>query len=171
MWCPSRSFNDIFPSSSAKNTTYNWSLGPEKTRETVKIFCRRNTHINFETHFHKIYKKITGRVNLLRHIRFSTETIRAKRIYQSIIMSIFTYCGYISLGWSESRKRMIHSIKKGSLEIISRNTVRRTAIFDFLITYNFFAKESVLFCIWLSPKNGTVCFPFRNYFNDFTIML
>ena len=50
--------------------------------------------LNFETHFHKIYKKAAGRVNLLRRIRSSIDTFSAQRIYQSMIMPIFTYCGY-----------------------------------------------------------------------------
>ena len=62
--------------------------------------------LNFETHFHKIYKKAAGRVNLLRRIRSSIDTFSAQRlIYQSMITAIFTYCGYNSLGWSESHKR------------------------------------------------------------------
>ena len=36
----------------------------------------------FETHFHKIYKKAVGRVNLLRRIRSSLDTFGAQRIYQ-----------------------------------------------------------------------------------------
>ena len=28
-----------------------------------------------------------------------------------------------------------------------------------------FPKESMLFCIWLPPKNGTACFPFRELFS------
>ena len=61
--------------------------------------------LNFETHFLKIYKKAAGRANLLRRIRSSIDTFSAQRIYQSMIMPIFTYCGYNSIGWSESRKR------------------------------------------------------------------
>ena len=75
--------------------------------------------LNFETHFRKIYKKAAGRVNLLRRIRSNIDSFSAQRIYQSMIMPIFTYCGYISLGWSESRKRMIRSIEARSLAIIS----------------------------------------------------
>ena len=56
--------------------------------------------LNFDTHFHKIYKKAAGKVNLLRRIRSSIDTFSAQRIYQSMIMPIFTYCGYNSLGWS-----------------------------------------------------------------------
>ena len=75
--------------------------------------------LNFETHFRKIYKKAAGRVNLLRRIRSNIDSFSAQRIYQSMIMPIFTYCGYISLGWSESRKRVIRSIEARSLAIIS----------------------------------------------------
>ena len=45
-----------------------------------------------------------------------------------------------------------------------RNAVRRTSIFK---NRQRFAKESALFCIWLPLKNGTACFPFRNYFQRF----
>ena len=102
-------------------------------------------HINFETHFHKIYKKITGRVNLLRLIRFSIDTIRTKQIYQSIIMSIFTYCGYNSLAWSESRKRMIHSIEKGSLEIISPKYSKKNCDLRFFNNLNFCQRKRAVF--------------------------
>ena len=54
--------------------------------------------LTFEMHFQKMYKKAAGRVNLL------------QRIYQLMIMPIFTYCDYNSLGWSESCRRMICSI-------------------------------------------------------------
>ena len=59
-------------------------------------------HISFETHFHKIYKKAAGRVKLLWRIGSSIDTFSSQRIYQSMILSIFTYCGYNSLGWSRS---------------------------------------------------------------------
>ena len=63
--------------------------------------------LNFETHFQKIHRKAAGKVNLLWCIRCNIDSFSAQRIYQSMIMPIFTYCGYISLGWSKSRKRMI----------------------------------------------------------------
>ena len=40
----------------------------------------------------------------------------------------------------------------------------RSSIFN---NWQRFAKESVLPCIWLPPKNGTTSFPFRNYFQRF----
>ena len=56
--------------------------------------------LTFETHFQKMYKKAAVRVKLLRRIRSSIDTFSAQRIYQSIIMPIFMYCSYNSLGWS-----------------------------------------------------------------------
>ena len=125
----------IFPSS-AKNKIYDMSPRPENERNCNILSSERQfflLHTNFETHFDKIYKKAGGRVNLLRRIRSSIDTLySAQRIYQSMIMSIFTYCGYKSLGWSESRKSMIRSmLRNEASKSFPRNAVRRTAIFDF----------------------------------------
>ena len=75
--------------------------------------------LNYDTHFHEMHKKVAARVNFFRRIRSSNDTSSALRIYQSMIMPILTHCSYNSLGWSESRKRMIHFIETRSLEIIS----------------------------------------------------
>ena len=72
--------------------------------------------LNFEMHFRKIYKA-AGRVNLLQRICSNIDYFSAQRIYQSMIMPIFTYCGYISLGWSESRKQSNHFPKVQSTEL------------------------------------------------------
>ena len=118
--------------------------------------------LNFETHFHKIYKKAAGRVNLLRRIRSSIDTFSAQRIYQSMIMPIFTYCGYSSLGWSESRKRMICSIEKRSLEIISPKCSPQNCDLRFLTIDKFLQKKAC--CLVFDCLNGTACSPFKNYF-------
>ena len=59
--------------------------------------------LNFETHFQKMNKKAAGGVNLLWCIRSNIDTLSAQQIYQSMIMPIFTYCGYSSLGSSVPR--------------------------------------------------------------------
>ncbi|KAJ7323708.1 Hemicentin 2 [Desmophyllum pertusum] len=58
-----------------------------------------------------VLSETAGRVNLLRRIRSSVDTFSVQRIYQTMIMPIFTYCGHHSLGWSDSRKRMIRCIE------------------------------------------------------------
>ena len=64
----------------------------------------------------------------LRRILSSNDTFSAQQIYQSMIMSIFTHCGYNSLGWSESRKSMIRSIEKRSAKSFPRNAVRSIGV-------------------------------------------
>ena len=80
------------------------------------------------------YQETHSRVNeekkgmALRRILFSNDTFSAQQIYQSMIMSIFTHCGYNSLGWSESRKSMIRSIEKRSAKSFPRNAVRSIGV-------------------------------------------
>ena len=133
-------------------------------------------HINFVTHFdkiRKIYKKAAGlRVNLLRRIRSNIGTLSAQRIYQSMTMSIFTYCGYNSLGWSEPRRSMIHSIEKRSLEIISPKCSGKNCDLRFLIIDKYVLQKKaccfVFDCLLSMELHvshlGTIV-------NDFTIIL
>ena len=118
--------------------------------------------LNFETHFQKMYKKAAGRVNLLRRICSSIDTLSAQRIYKSMIMPIITYCGYNSLGWSESRERMIRSIETRSLEIISPKCSSKNCDLRFLTIDNFLQKRAC--CFVFDCLNGTACFPFKDYF-------
>ena len=80
------------------------------------------------------YQETHSRVNeekkgmALRRILFSNDTFSAQQIYQSMIMSIFTHCGYNSLGWSESHKSMIRSIEKRSAKSFPRNAVRSIGV-------------------------------------------
>ncbi len=74
--------------------------------------------MNFATHFDKIYKKATGRLNLLRQIRSSIDTTSAEKIYRTMIMPVFGYCGSLSLGWSALYKKRIESIERRSLDVI-----------------------------------------------------
>ena len=64
---------------------------------TTKCYKYLGVHldptVNFEKLFHKTYQKAAGRVKLLRRIRSSIDTFSAQRIYQSMTMPIFTYCG------------------------------------------------------------------------------
>ena len=118
--------------------------------------------LNFETHFRKIYKKAAGRVNLLRHIRSNIDSFSAQQVYQSVIMPTFTYCGYISLGSSESRKRMIRSIDARSLAIISPKCSPQNCDLRILTIDNFLQKRAC--CFVFDCLNGTACFPFKVYF-------
>ena len=80
-------------------------------------------------------------------------------------MPIFTNCGYNSLGWSESRKRMIRLIEKQSLANISPKCSPKNCDLRFLTIDNFLQKKTR--CFVFDCLNGTTCSPFRNYFQRF----
>ena len=125
--------------------------------------------LNFETHFQKLYKKAAGRVNLLRRIRSSIDTLSAQRICQSMIMPIFTNCGYNSLGWLESRKRMIRSIETRSLEIISPKCSLQNCDLRFLTIDNFLKRRAC--CLYLTALMELHVFHLNITFNDYCITL
>ena len=82
----------------------------------------------------------------------------AQRIDQSMIMPVFMYCGYASLGWSESRKPMIHcSIEPWSLEIISPKCSLQNCDLRF---NNWYLSQERACCFVFDCLNGTTCFPF-----------
>lgn len=116
--------------------------------------------LNFDAHFHEMYKKGTARMNLFARIRSSIDTFSTQQIYLSMIMSIFTYCRYNSLGWSEFCKCMIHSIETSSHETISPKCSLQNSDLQFLTIDNFLQKRAC--CFVFDCLNGTVCLPFRD---------
>jgi len=67
-----------------------------------------------------------------------------------------------SLGWSESRKRMIRSIETRSLEIISPKCSPLNCDLRVLKIDNFLQKRACR--VVFDCFNGDVCFPFKDYF-------
>ena len=114
--------------------------------------------LNLDMHFYETYKRAAGRVNLLRRIRSNIDTVSAKRIYRAMIMPIFTYCGQITLGWSETRTCQIRNLEQRSHRIILQNS--KCLNCEFRLTLNAKACLFVFDCL-----KGNVCSPFKDYFN------
>ena len=114
-------------------------------------------------HFYKTYKKAAGRVNLLRRIRSNTDTLSAERIYRAMIMPIFTYCGQITLGWSETRRCQIRNLEQRSHRIILQNSKCLNCELRLSSIENFLKKKACLFVF--DCLKGNVCSPFKDYFN------
>ena len=91
--------------------------------------------------------------------------IEGYTLQSAMIMPIFTYCGYNSLGWSESRKHIIRSIEKRSLEVITPKCSPKNCNLRFLTIDNFLQKKTC--CFVFDCLNGTTCFAFSNYFQRF----
>ena len=82
-------------------------------------------NLNLTSRFDRTYKKAAGRVILLRSIRWSIDPKCPKIIYKAMILSIFTYCGSLGRGWSNTRKSLIKNIEQRSLEIIGNSNLKR----------------------------------------------
>ena len=119
--------------------------------------------LNLDMHFYKTYKKAAGRVNLLRRIRSNTDTLSAERIYRAMIMPIFTYCGQITLGWSETRRCQIRNLEQRSHRIILQNSKCLNCELRLPSIENFLKKKACLFVF--DCLKGNVCSPFKDYFN------
>ena len=122
--------------------------------------------LNLDTHFLKTYKKAAGRVNLLRRIRSNIDVFSAERIYRTMIMPIFTYCGQSTLGWSETRKRKIRDLEQRSHRTILPNPTCLTCVLRLPTVENTLMRKACNFVF--DCLQGNVCTPFKNYFNFLT---
>ena len=84
--------------------------------------------LNFATHFDKIYKSATGRLDLLRRIRISIDTASAEKIYRTMMMPVFGYCSSLSLGWSTTYKKRIESLERRSLDVVRSSWVASVSL-------------------------------------------
>ncbi len=127
-----------------------------------KLQISRNTsrsNIELATHFDKIYKKATGRSNLLR--RSSTDSASAESIHRTMIMPVFGYCGSLSLGWFPSYKKRIDILERKSLDVI-RST--RAASFSLrLPSIKAGVKKRVCILVF-DTLQGNVCDAMKDYF-------
>ena len=101
--------------------------------------------LNFDKHFIKCIRRhqqdwISYGISVLALIPSAPNEFTNRRLRQ-----YFTYCGYNSLGWSESRKRMILSIETTSLVNIYLNCSPQNCDLRFLKIYNFLQRQRAAF--------------------------
>ena len=117
--------------------------------------------LNFESHFNSIYKKAAGRVNLPRRIRNSIDSATAEKTYRAMIMPVFTYCGSIILGWSNSRVNQIRKIEQRSRNIIKSKANPST---DLRIPSIECVIKKKMCTFVFDCLQDNVCDPFKSYF-------
>ena len=110
-------------------------------------------------------------MNLLRRILSRIDTFSAQQIYQSMIMSIFTYCGYNTLRMVRVPQSMIRSIEKRSLEIISPKCSQKNSDLRFLIIDNVLQKKTCCFVFGCLLRMELHVSHLGTIFNNFTIIL
>ena len=78
-------------------------------------------------------------------------------------MPIFTYCGQITLGWSETRRCQIRNLEQRSHRIILQNSKCLNCELRLSSIQNFSKKKACLFVF--DSLKGNVCSPFKDYLN------
>ena len=74
--------------------------------------------LNLSKHVNETLQKATGRLNLLQRLRPQLTTISALVIYQSLLISIFTYCSIVTMHTSNTHKQKIESLENRAKKII-----------------------------------------------------
>lgn len=79
-----------FPIIILKFKTFTSGNSYGQTLPSAASYKYLNSTLNFETHFHKAFKKEASRVNLLRKVRSSITCAAAESIYGATVMPVFT---------------------------------------------------------------------------------
>ena len=75
---------------------------------TCQLGVDLDSNLSLLSHFDWTHKKAPGIANLSRSIRSSLDQKCAETIYKTMILPIFTYCGWLGLGWSDTQKSLIN---------------------------------------------------------------
>ena len=112
--------------------------------------------LNLNDHLTKSYKKATGRLNLLRRLRYQLTEKAATTIYQSMLIPLFTYCSIVTCRTSMTYKHKVNSLENRAHEILFRSkpSNKRLPSIEHLMN-----KKLCLKCI-----NGDSCDNFNDYF-------
>ena len=106
-------------------------------------------------------KKTAGRVSLLCRIRSSIDSATAEKVYRAMIMPVFTYCGSIVLGWSNSKVNQIRKIEQLNRNIIKSKSNPST---DLRIPTIECAMKKEVCTFVFDCLQDNVCDPFKSYF-------
>ena len=79
--------------------------------------------INLIDHFHKTYKKASGRIRLLKRIRHNISPSTAASIYQMMIQPIIFYCNNILVNIPDSHAKKFQYIQDRAKLIINNNEI------------------------------------------------
>ena len=111
---------------------------------------------NVRSYFDKTYKRAAGRVNLLRSIRPPIDQKCTERIYNTMILSIFTYCGSLGLVWPDTLKSLIKNVEQQSVGITGNSSLKHPSVEN---TIKCKSGQLVFDCLL-----DNLCSPFKSYF-------
>ena len=75
--------------------------------------------LTFATYFDQTCKMAASRVNMMRKIRKCLTSNAAEALYRTMVLTIFTYCVTLSLGFPDSKLKKIRSIANRGKNVIA----------------------------------------------------
>lgn len=91
-------------------------------------------HLNFNINFEKVYKKASGRLKLLKNLRYYLTQEAAYKVYTLMIVPMLTYRGQVKLSYTNTQNKRINSFERRASEIIGRavpsiiNSIKKEAL-------------------------------------------
>ena len=79
-----------------------------------RLGVQMDSTITMQEHFNSTYKKASSRLTLLSKLRYIQVDEAAKTIYQTMILSVVTYCCLINLKSTEAQKKTLKSLDNRS---------------------------------------------------------
>ena len=92
------------------------------TTEYKYLGVHIDSTLNLNTHFDKVYKKASGKLNLLAKLRYQLDTISAVAIYDSMIVPTITYCSSLQANLTSTRKKCLQSFVNRASKITAHNS-------------------------------------------------
>jgi len=114
--------------------------------------------VNLNEHLNKTYKKVCGRLHLLKRLRGQMTQKAALAIYQTMVIPLLTYCSIITCNNNEPFKKKLVSIENRAERIIFNGAQQAK-----ISSINDEVKKRIC-CQVFACINNETCDPFKNYF-------
>ena len=91
-------------------------------------------HLNFNVNFEKVYKKVSGRLKLLKRLRYYLTQEAAYKVYTMMIVPMLTYRGPVKLSYTRTQENKFKSLERRAKLIIGRavpsilNSIKKEAL-------------------------------------------
>ena len=118
-----------------------------------------SSSLDLNSHFEKSYKKAAGRRRLLARLRKHLDLQSAKKIYCSMILPVFTYCGALHMNPSETRVKQLTALHERSVRIVYGNDKNSDGLPSVMNTNKIRVCKLVRKCI-----DKDICHTFKDHF-------
>jgi len=133
-----------------------------ETKSYKYLGVQLDQSLNIKEHTSQIYKKVCGRIQLLKRLRSKLTRKTALTIYQSMILPLMTYCSTVTYS-NESFMKKVNSLHLRAVKIAT--TSQNSDNLPFNRSIDVIMKKYVCKQVFLLLKSEPSCEAFKNYFD------